>query len=176
MAPDDVQHLWPDVHHAGQSGGLDHSRRIAQLNELTPRTRRACLLPGQSRQSRFPGEKTIMNKPAWRTQLRTNGRMLWWTLLLAMILAGAAQEAGTPRLALRGGELDAANCTAYESGRALAEVPAVAVLEGLLGIKTSAVTNGWSTPLLGGDALHGIRGGRRGRRAQAGRALSRRRE
>ena len=77
--------------------------------------------------------------------------MIFCGAWLALANASSAQDAGAPRLALRAGDLDATNCIAYESGRALADSPSVAVLEGLLGLRPGAATNVWGTPPLAGE-------------------------
>ncbi len=96
-------------------------------------------------------QKTFSRAPNWRPQLPNLRWLIFCGAWLALTGGGGAQDGSAPRLAPRAGDLDAANCVAYESGRPLADAPTVAVLEGLLGLRRVAATNAWSTPLLAGE-------------------------
>ena len=95
--------------------------------------------------------KLNLRAAARRAQTPASGTLFHWFVLLALVTIAGAQEGTSPRLALRPGDVDAAQCAAFESGRRLTNVLTDELVEVLTGLRTGAATNVWSTPALGGE-------------------------
>jgi len=95
--------------------------------------------------------KLNLRAAARRAQTPVSGPLFHWFVLLALVTIAGALEGTSPRLALRPGDVDAAQCAAFESGRRLTNVLTGELVEVLTGLRTGAATNVWSTPALGGE-------------------------